>query len=243
MKFNITTKILDKEECIIMEPIDKLTDSEYDRLKPYIETMGGHWRERVHGFVFVKKHLRKTNKLNWQEAWQYFPTPKSVAERVIQLSEIEEYKGTARVLEPSAGTGNLLDCIPNSVDYTAFVVEPEENNAIILEDKGFNVYKDSFEKFYNEYKDINTDITHVIMNPPFSLGRDISHTRLAYEMLQSGGILVSIISENSLYYNKEETKQFNKWLEEVNAYIEPVSIGAFKDSGTTIDTVIIKIKK
>lgn len=243
MRFNVETKIIDKEECLILTPVDKLADSEYDRLKPYIEVMGGHWREKVSGFVFIKKHIKKTNKLNWQEAWQYFPTPKSVAERVIQLSEIEEYKGTARILEPSAGTGNLLDCIPNSVEYTAFVVEPEENNAIILEDKGFNVYKDTFERFYNEYKDIDTGITHVIMNPPFSIGRDMSHTRLAYEMLQRGGVLVSIISENSLYYDKEETKQFNKWLKEVNAYIETVPMGAFKDSGTTIDTVIIKIKK
>ena len=64
---------------------------------------------------------------------------------------------------------------------------------------------------------------------------------MAYNMLQSGGTLVGIISENVLYYKDQVSLEFQQWLKEHKAEIIPVEYGAFKESGTTVDTVIIKI--
>lgn len=243
MNFDVTYECIDNAILLVFRPSEQLTDYEYDKLKPYMESMGGHWRERLKGFVFSLNSLERNEYSRWKEDIQYFPTPKSVAKRVIELAELDNCKYKPYILEPSAGTGNLLDAIPNNIEYDLHAIEPECINANTLKEKGYKVELCSFEEFYNKYKGTERAITHVIMNPPFSLGRDIHHTRLAYELLKEGGTLVSIVSENSLYYDNEDSMKFNKWLKQCNAHIEPIPNGAFKESGTTVDTVIIKIIK
>ena len=65
----------------------------------------------------------------------------------------------------------------------------------------------------------------------------------AYDLLKDGGRLVAIVSENSLYYKNRYSALFSRWLKDVNAYIEHVSTGSFKESGTMVDTVIVVINK
>lgn len=236
MQFDISNIEIDNDNFLLMKPIEVLTDNEYDNLKPMIESMGGHWRERVKGFIFSKDILLKNSCASWKEENQFFPTPQNIAKRVVELAEINE---KSIVLEPSAGTGALLD---NLLIYTKlYVVEPYYPNIQTLKNKKYDVIQSTFENFFETYK--NEKITNIIMNPPFSKQRDIKHILMAYELLEKNGVLVAIMSENSLYYNTELTKNFNLFLKEKNAYIENIPYGSFKESGTTVDTVIVKIKK
>lgn len=245
MKFNIFKENIDDAELLVLKPVEKLSNSEYDELKPYIENMGGHWRERVQGFVFSMKHLKREGYSAWQEQNQFFPTPKAVAERVVELSGIKDLAtiDVPRILEPSAGHGALLDAIPNYIFPDEFVVEPNAENAEVLRSKGHMIEETTFEDFCELHKDIKGTIDYVIMNPPFSGSRDVLHTMMAYEFLRDGGTLVAIVSENALYYNNDSSVKFREWLKKHNAYTESVPYGSFKDSGTTVDTVIIKIIK
>ncbi len=147
------------------------------------------------------------------------------------------------MLEPSAGHGDLLDAIPSYIHQSEWVVEPDSINAEVLRSKGHLVEETTFEDFAKYNKKLKNTMDFVIMNPPFSGSRDVLHTMLAYEFLHKGGTLVSLVSENSLYYENEHSDKFRRWLKDVNAYIEETPYGSFKDSGTTVDTVIIKIKK
>lgn len=212
-----------------------------------MENMGGHWRERVKGFVFSTDIMKRDDYSQWKEDNQFFPTPKAVAKRVAELSGVKEYayKDRPSILEPSAGHGALLEQLDSFVKKTSsfYVVEPNEENADELNKLGYEVERMSFERFYNKHIHEKEHITHVVMNPPFSFSRDIKHTMMAYELLRPNGVLVSVVSENSLYYDNDNTKEFNDWLKEHNAYIEPIPYGAFKESGTTVDTVIIKVVK
>ena len=239
-----------------------VSDEEYDVLKPIIESLGGHWREREKCFIFgidVKDEVANVFSNNfkvsqeWLDEWkeqhrsQFFPTPHHIAERVVELAEIKDGQN---ILEPSAGQGALLDCI-HAKDCHIIAIEPEANNVKYLADKGYNYVKTTFEDIYSELMS-NEGRAHlpteplfdrVIMNPPFSSQNDIKHYLMAYELLRKNGIIVGILSENALYYDTVVTKDFNVFLKEHNAYIEVVPFHSFKESGTTIDTVIIKIYK
>ena len=73
--------------------------------------------------------------------------------------------------------------------------------------------------------------------------RDAIHTMMAYDLLEKGGTLVSIISENCMYYNTEISEKFRLFLGEVGATEYEVPFSAFEESGTMIDTRIIVITK
>ncbi len=225
--------------------LDKLSDEEYDKVKPFVEHLGGHWRERYNCFVFPEdvrdlfekypsKSFSASAEYLWREKTQFFPTPKLVAERVVELAEIETHH---IVLEPSAGQGALLDCI--KVDCPIMCVEPLLENVEILRNKGYVCYRGEFENYYSP--DIQYD--RIIMNPPYANQNDIKHVKMAYDMLAKGGILVAVISENALYYQTDLSIEFNEFLTKENVFVEAVSPRAFEESGTTIETVIIKIVK
>ena len=245
MKYDFYEQAYPDGQTLYHLHLDEMTDEEYDKLKPVIEHLGGHWRQKYKCFVFaedIRDKLidAKTNGINiseeylWREKTQFFPTPKSVAERVIELAEIEDGDF---ILEPSAGQGALVDCIPKG--HPLLCVEPMKENVDVLLRKGYVTANITFEEYYDP--DIKYD--RIVMNPPFSGQKDILHVQMAYDMLVHGGVLVAIISENALYYQTEISKNFNKFLDEHNAMIEAVPPRSFKESGTTIETVIVKIIK
>lgn len=243
MKFDIQFESVDNKEFIIARTIEALSDDEYDKLKPVIESMGGHWRERVKGFIFSKESMKRSNYSEWQESIQFFPTPIEVAKRMAEATGVLEYSGTVRLLEPSAGQGGLLKCLPKNILDNADTIEPSKENADVLRTLGLNPFEITFEEYYDTKKDKTREFTHILMNPPFSLGRDVSHVQMAYDLLMEGGVMAAVISENTLYYERQSNKDFVKWLEEKKAVIEPIPYGSFIDSGTSIDTVFILIKK
>jgi predicted RNA methylase len=215
-------------------------------LKPIIEHLGGHWREKIQKFVFytnvedvlfdaIENGVDVTDRYRYQELTQFYPTPKKVAQRVIELAEISDKMS---VLEPSAGTGALLDEITKKVCVIG--VEPLAENSAVLLKKGYPHITCTFEAFA---RDTDLKVDRVVMNPPFSGQRDAIHTMMAYNLLKTGGILTAIVSENSLYYQTETSEKFRKFLERVNAVIEPIPPNSFEESGTTIETVIVKIVK
>lgn len=228
---------------MVVRPTEELTDEEYNKFKPVIENLGGHWRQRVKGFVFPYDTT-----INSQEDSQYFPTPSIIARDMAQLLvEFIDCDNEITVLEPSAGRGNLAyELVALEPNYKMVVIEPDEINYSYLENlindykSTILGYKSTFEEYYENNSDTRFD--GVIMNPPFSNSRDINHIKMAFSLLKPGGTLVSIISENVLYYDNDENKEFVNWLNEHKAEIYNVPYGAFKSSGTMIDTRIIRIK-
>ena len=239
-----TLELLDNT-FLLVKPEGLLSDAEYDEIKPVLETMGGHWREKVKGFVFSVDSSHRESYTERQEELQFFPTPKKIAKRLVELSGIGELScmDTPRVLEPSAGHGDLLDAIPSYIHQSEWVVEPDGLNAEVLRSKGHIVEEMTFEDFCNKNKNLQNTMDYVLMNPPFSKSRDVLHTMMAYKFLKKGGTLVSIISENALYYENDNSTKFRNWLKDKDVYTENIPYGSFKESGTTVDTVMLKIIK
>jgi hypothetical protein len=126
---------------------------------------------------------------------QYYPTPESVASYAIEQAEIsDEHK----VLEPSAGIGNLADLMPNRCKVAC--VEVSELRATILQNKDYTVHCADFLKWAETQPHQSYD--RIVMNPPFDRGQWKAHVEHALPLLKRGGRLVAILPEsaNGKYY-------------------------------------------
>lgn len=230
--------------------LPQMTDSEYDSIKYLVEYIGGHWREKYKGFVFDSDAEYIQSKLHilrnlpsikidpiskFRIDNQFYPTPDWLAREMVGIANISE---TDRVLEPSAGKAAILNYIASLTErYTA--VELNFANCKWLRSRGYRVNQQSFEKYYESHINTSTKFNKVVMNPPFSDKRDLLHTVMAYNLLAPGGILVGLVAENSLYYDRPITHHFNALLKSIGATIQEVPHGSFKESGTMVDVVML----
>ena len=122
-----------------------------------------------------------------QRSHQFYPTPRRLAQRLVELAAIEPHH---TVLEPSAGLGGLVDVMPS--DHRAHhiqCVEISELHCKVLEAKGYRVTQADFLALHTN----RALYDRVVMNPPFSEGRWQAHVEHAASMLHPGGRLVAIL--------------------------------------------------
>lgn len=157
----------------------------------------------------------------------FFPTPVAVAHRMTQMARIS--KGM-RVLEPSAGNGNLADAAA-AAGGEVDVIEISSQLRDILTLKGYTAVAHDFNTFTPDepYKAI-------LMNPPFSKRQDAEHIMRAYGMLASGGTLVAIAGEGVFVGPDKKAEQFRAWLDSHNADIEKLEGGTFQDNALLAQT-------
>ncbi|HWY13091.1 MAG TPA: methyltransferase [Bacteroidia bacterium] len=240
---------------IVRLPEGQLERKVYLEVKKYLEILGGKWKGgNTQGFVYNEEYTSELRslldkicggeKVNPKKQYQYFPTPKEICEQLIKLAGL---KKDHLVLEPSAGQGAIMDVILDKFpNIQLFCCEKMSTNQIILNKKYGNKdniglmhpLNDDFLEF-----DELTKFDRIIMNPPFQNNQDCSHIQKAYSCLAKNGKIVAISSKHwKLSKNKKET-EFREWLDEVGAEIKEIPAGAFKDSSTNIETLIIIIDK
>lgn len=125
---------------------------------------------------------------------QLFPTPPALALRMVELAEIEPEH---RVLEPSAGTGNLLLAIGGQSEKVAVEINHSLARGLCsLGVSGLHVRNADF------LDPVQTDdlgeFDRVVMNPPFANAEDIDHIKRALAMLRPGGRLVALCAVTSV---------------------------------------------
>ena len=113
---------------------------------------------------------------------QFYPTPEHIAERVVALAGVEP---GMRVLEPSAGTGDIAALIPG-----IHCIEVSALRCDVLRARGMSVEQGDFLRHKGEYD-------RIVMNPPFSEGRWQAHIQHAYEVLAPGGRMVAVIPSSA----------------------------------------------
>lgn len=151
----------------------------------------------------------------------FFPTPAHVAQRMAQLAHIRE---GMRVLEPSAGNGNLADAA-KAEGGVVDVIEISDSLRNILTAKGYTVVAHDFDGFTPEQP-----YPAILMNPPFSNRQDAAHIMRAFGMLASGGTLVAIAGEGVFFGKDQKAVAFRDWLDANEADVEPLEGGTFKDN-------------
>lgn len=232
------------EDSVLKLPKVQFNKKSYVEAKKWIEEAGGSWQSgKIQGFTFpfnperVFSILKEGKRCNLQQEYQFFETPPQLADWLVTLAGGIHENDT--VLEPSAGRGALIKAIHRacpSVTVECYELMPENreflhslDNVIIL-DEDFT--KDSVGSY-----------TKIIANPPFSGNQDIEHVRIMYKLLEKGGTLAAITSSHWKIASEKKCVDFRNWLEEVHGEVFEIGAGEFKESGTSISTMAVVIRK
>lgn len=224
------------EDGLQADVTEQLDRPSYEKFKKALVILGGKWNKKAHVFQNdprpMVEGLLQTRVLEIKKEG-FFETPEFVVERMIALSKISDLE-IFKVLEPSAGLGRIAKRLSK---HQVVCVELNPTRFKALEAAGIKTYNEDFMKFEAE-----VDFDFVFMNPPFENQQDIRHVLKAFTHLKKNGTLVSILSEGAFFRKNKLSVDFRKWLDENSAYIEELSDGAFKESGTMANTRLVMIK-
>lgn len=172
---------------------------------------------------------------------QYYPTPIELGNRLAKLIQ----KPQPPILEPSAGTGDLIQAFIGSHKYSHWdprysqkdfhCVELNPDRAATLKGKEFMVMWDDFLTF-NPLMPYRT----IIMNPPFHDGA--KHLQKALHILADGGEIACILNAETVrnpYTN--ERKALIRELEAAEVYQVEFVQSAFAD--TDVEVALLYVKK
>ncbi len=158
----------------------------------------------------------------------YNPTPENLVQLLIEKADIQP---GMRVLEPSAGKGNIASPAFKRSHRAVTVIEPIAAMAKLFKFKthAYHYAGSNFMQFWDK-----GHYDRILMNPPFECRQDIQHIVHAYQMLKNGGRLVSILSENAFVTHPGDTDDyvavihaFEQWLQTLGADIMALPKGAF----------------
>ena len=145
-----------------------------------------------------------------------------------------------RILEPSAGTGNLIRAAVNNA--TGFdccrIVAVEKNLSCVsilqqLRQSFLYANEENFQVVDGDFLEQNGNLGtfhKILMNPPFERGSDITHILHARKFLKPGGRLVAICA-NGPRQNETLKPLADSW--------EPLPEGTFSEQGTHVRTVML----
>lgn len=161
---------------------------------------------------------------------QYYPTPQKIVDSI--LDDIYQLAGQ-KVLEPSCGCGRFLDGLRKR-KARGYGFEVDAGRAAIARAKGHTVYLGNFLEAAP-----TGDYDLVVMNPPFYGKHYAKHVQHAFEFLKPGGKLIAILPATARYDHGllddlgRSASYGGRW--------DDLPVGAFSESGTNINTTILKI--
>jgi SAM-dependent methyltransferase len=164
-------------------------------------------------------------------AFQLFQTPPDLAARLVALLDLAP---GARVLEPSAGLGRILDALTPAQPAEAVAVEHAPQLAAEL----FRQDRARVRLLQRDFltctpAELGT-FDAVAMNPPFHLRADIRHTLHALAFLRPGGVLAGLCMDTP-HRAAALRPLCDEW--------QPIPAGAFRAEGTGVPVILFRIRK
>ena len=169
---------------------------------------------------------------------QLFPTPPEIAQKMVELAEIGPGMD---LLEPSAGTGNILyAAIPwNGSGWNG---NPKEGRTAAVEinfnlAEGLRAAYPLTEIICGDFLEQNGNLgtfDRIIMNPPFENAVDIKHINHALTMLNPSGRLVALCANGP-----RQREAFQNMAD----YWEDLPAGSFKEQGTGVNVALMVITR
>lgn len=183
---------------------------------------------------------------------QYYPTPPDTARKLFHMVDKRVVANGINILEPSAGTGELIKAWgeqffysrhgyfnkDNEIEFNGHCIEINKTRAATLKGKGYKVVWDDFLTFNPLMQ-----YTLIIMNPPFREGA--KHLLKAMEICAPGGQIACILNAETIrnpYTN--ERKALIAKLEEQEDYKVEYATQAFMDADrkTDVEVALVYVK-
>ena len=232
---------------IVRLPQIQLDRNDYLEVKKSLELIGGSWKGgKTNGFVFKEdpteylEQLCSGEKRNLKKEFQFFGTPDILADRLVELAYALPCQIGA-TLEPSAGQGSIIKAIHrHDPNINVHYCELMDLNLSFLQN-----YQGPTEFVSKDFLTIDKPdyYSQIIANPPFSKNQDIDHLYKMYECLTEGGRIASIMSNHWRTTSGKKETEFQQFIERLNATVEEIPSGSFKESGTSISACIVVIDK
>jgi predicted RNA methylase len=169
-----------------------------------------------------------------------FFTPVELADRLVAMAPLVPALPirSLRVLEPSAGSGRLVDATLRAYpDAMVHCVELLAEHRAILTAAGHKIIGDDFLALTPDHVE---PYDAVIGNPPFQRGTDRVHVLHASRFVRPGGV-VSVIMSGSIAGGVSDTRSelLRRIVASHGGRIESVDAGAFAESGTMVRTALV----
>ena len=201
-------------------------------------------------------------KLTPARRFGFFPSPDEVAERVIRNAWVirDAKREQLRILEPSAGTGNLARrCVkrfdPKDWGYQAERYRDEyrwDNLVDCIEIQPELAHQLTVEGIYNrvtcaDFLAIRPNehrlYDRIVMNPPFDRERDIDHVMHALDFLKDDGMLIAVMSAGTEFRETRKAVAFRELMAKMGAAWDDLPAGSFAEAGTYVNTLILRVWK
>jgi hypothetical protein len=227
-------------------PPQQLERKLYQEVAQALQLIGGKWKGgKTQAFEFKEDptellaEIASGEKRNLKKEFQFFATPPDIAAKM--AAELWLYpKGEPYTIgEPNGGQGALIMAVWAEMgkEVPVYTYEPMPTNLIFL--KRLSAVK----ILGPDFLDCHFKFDRIIANPPFTNNQDIDHIMHMYECLNPNGRMVTLASTSWETGSQKKQVEFREWLSAKDASIEKIDKGAFKESGTNIETRMIIINK
>ena len=241
----------------------------YVSVNKVLEALGGKWNRGRKAPLFgvdptakIEHCLLTGTFVDPQKEEGVVPTPPLLAEEIGEAAGITV---GMHVLEPSAGLGNLVfPClIRGATVHFCEISNDRRASLFIALDRGSVIPSPVFNELIGSYREraileandfwdmpLPTvgrpgKFDRVVMNPPFRkdvLGRGyLHHVLRAHAFLRQDGILVAVLPAGVRFRQDKWHKEFRAWYECLGGTLKDLPLGSFKDSGTSVSTVLLTV--
>ena len=211
----------------------------YVDVNKVLEAAGGKWNKKEKAHVFDGDAFDRIDQIIVsgevdipKDEFEYFYTPANIVEKILAMAAMPD---GASVLEPSAGQGHIAH---KAQDAGAVV------DCVELMDANFKAIDGKFNAVMQaDFLTVEPKqaYDYVLMNPPFSKQKDIKHVMHAHKFLKDGGSLVAIMGAGVLFRENALTVKFREFVEANGGRFERLPEASFKESGTMVNTVVVKV--
>lgn len=217
----------------------QLKRSLYERTNKVLEAAGGKWSRKAQAHLFegdagdLVEQILLSGEITVPQDFGWFPTPQAVVQQLVERADV---RPGHRVLEPSAGRGNIALAFPDT-QIDCYELLPAHVEALNAANPG------NWTVTQADFLSVEPVPVYdrVVMNPPFAKRADIHHVRHALGFLAPGGRLVAVMSAGVDFRTDTLTTALRELIDARRGSIERLPDGAFKPSGTMVSTVIVVI--
>jgi predicted RNA methylase len=212
----------------------------YERTNKALVALGGKWNKKAQAHLFdydpaeaIEMAVLTGTVVDHKREMGFFETPARIADQVIELADI---RGGLDVLEPSAGLGAIARRLPDPGNVALCEFDIKRRHKLQDEFSGQVLACHNFLMMQMKWD-------RIVANPPFGgAQRDVDHVRHMWDCLNPKGILVSVMASGITFRHNRKTDELRAAIE-ANGEIFPLPEHSFRESGTDVSTVIVRMQK